>query len=383
MKHSFRIPPERPTWWPENEPWPPPVGHFRRHGIRDPFFIRFGCLIPFFFLFTGVLCAIVGATAGMRFLGAPPPGITPLLGIGLLLGIVFIIWVFVGIIIRRLVGPMGAVMDASDRLAAGDYSARISERGLHDFRKLAHSFNSMSSRLEIYDQQRKRLLADISHELRTPLTVLQGNVEAMLDNVYPRDDEHLQSVLEETRILSRLIDDLRTLSLAETGRLSLRKESQDPQKCLLDVVEAMKSQAMGQNIQLLVEVSQPLPLAEYDEERIRQVLENLISNALRHTATGGVIRTGCRLLPSASSRLEFYVTDNGRGIAPADLPHIFNRYYKSSDSGGTGLGLAIAKQLIEAHGGTIQAESVQGSGTTIRFTLPMHSDQAGVDDPSG
>jgi signal transduction histidine kinase len=373
MKFHFRKPLNRPSWWPENEPWPPPPKFFRRHGIRgNPFFIRFGCLFPLFFLLTGILCTMLGATAGLGF--APPSlNIPAWVWVAIPIGLVFFIWALVVLIIRRLVGPMGTVLDASDRMAAGDYSTRLSEHGLHDFRGLALSFNSMSDRLQVYDQQRKRLLADISHELRTPLTVLQGNVEGMLDNIYPRDDEHLHSILEETHILSRLIDDLRTISLAETGRLSLQKEPRDARTCIRDLVEAMHDQAASQQIQLVAEANQDIPIVELDPARIRQVLENLISNALRHTPANGSIHVGCRYESAPTEHLTFFVRDTGRGIAPIDLPNIFDRYYKSTDSGGTGLGLAIAKQLIEAHGGTIQAESALGQGTTIRFNIPVRN----------
>jgi two-component system, OmpR family, sensor histidine kinase BaeS len=372
MKTRTSTFPPRPPWWPENETWPPPHRYFRHHGWRNPLFLRFGCLFPIFILFIALLCTFLGATASARF--APPEGVSAWVWIALPIGVLVCIWMLVGILIRRLVGPMSAVMNASDQLAAGDYSVRIPERGLHDFRDLAHSFNSMSARLQVYDQQRKRLLADISHELRTPLTVLQGNVEGMLDHVYPRDDERLQLVLEETHILSRLIDDLRTLSLAETGRLALQKEMVDPQKCLRDVVEAMQRQSSQREVRLMVEPTEILPRTELDSARIRQVLENLIANALRHTPSGGEIRVNCALLPGKPDRLLFQVIDNGRGISPEDLPNIFNRYYKASDSGGTGLGLAIAKELVEAHGGSIHAASELGKGTTIRFSLPVNGD---------
>jgi two-component system, OmpR family, sensor histidine kinase BaeS len=371
MKHYFRNPRPRPSWWPENEPWPPPAGYLRHRNKRNPLLIRFGCLIPLFFLSTGALCTMVGATIGIG-LRKPPDMLPPWAWIAIPLGVVFAIWCLVAIILRRLVSPMGAVMDASDRLAAGDYTTRIAEHGLHDFGRLAHSFNSLSSRLQTYDQQRKRLLADISHELRTPLTVLQGNLEAMLDNVYPRDDDHLRSVLEETHILARLIEDLRTISLAETGRLPLQKAVEDPQRLIEEVVAAMQNQASTHAIHLVAQPAlRDLPVIDLDAARIRQVLENLISNSLRHTPADGSVFVSCEIAAGPPNGIAFTVTDNGRGIAPADINNIFNRYYKTVDSGGTGLGLAIAKQLVEAHGGSIQAESTLGQGTKMRFQLPL------------
>jgi two-component system OmpR family sensor kinase/two-component system sensor histidine kinase BaeS len=203
------------------------------------------------------------------------------------------------------------------------------------------------------------------------LTVLQGNLEGMLDSVYPRDEEHIALLLEETRIMSRLIDDLRTFSLAETGRLVLQKEACDPVRLVADVVQAMQSSAAKAGVELAGQSDSGLPQLDADAARIREVLENLIANAIRHTPGGGRIQAGCRRDAGRTPRLEFRVEDNGRGI-PADLlPHVFDRYVKSMDSGGTGLGLAIAKRLVEAHGGEIRAESESGKGTTIRFWLPV------------
>jgi signal transduction histidine kinase len=311
---------------------------------------------------------LVGAAIGAHLI--IPAGNSGWAWIALPLIAVVVLWLLVGILIRRLVAPMGRVLDASDRVAAGDYSTRLPEHGLHEFHDLARSFNSMSSRLEAYDGQRKRLLADISHELRTPLTVLQGNVEGMLDNVYPRDDEHLMIALNETHILARLVDDLRTLSLTETGLLSLRKEKIYPARWVVDLVGAMQPQADRYFLHLSAEPEPDMPPIELDPARIRQVVENIIANAMRHTPAGGDVRVGCRRVHSSPDQAEFWVVDTGHGIPPESLPKIFDRYYKSSDSGGTGLGLAIAKQLVEAHGGSIFAESTPGKGTQIRFYLP-------------
>ncbi len=266
-----------------------------------------------------------------------------------------------------MVNPLDEVMDAADKVAAGDYSARLKEEGPAPVRAFTRSFNTMTGRLQAYDEQRKRMLADISHELRTPLTVLQGNLEGMLDNVYPRDEEHIQLLLEETRILSRLIEDLRTFSLVETGKLVLQKESCDPVRMVRDLVNAMQTYAGEKGVTLVERAEAGAPAADLDGARIREVLENLVANAIRHTPGGGIITVGCRRDPERSERLEFRVEDNGRGIPPDLLAHIFDRYIKSVDSGGTGLGLAISKRLVEAHGGGISAESAPGKGTTILF----------------
>jgi two-component system sensor histidine kinase BaeS len=275
------------------------------------------------------------------------------------------------VFLRRSIRPLGTLMNAADRVAEGDYSARIDEHGPREIRALIRSFNTMTGRLKVYDDQRKRLLADISHELRTPLTVLQGNLEGMLDGVYPRDDEHLQSLIEETRVLARLIEDLRTFTLAETGRLVLEKESCAPGRLAADVAAALRSQADAAGVELKTDCGSDLPALELDAVRIREVLENLVMNALRYTPTsGGVISISCRTVSGPECAVEFTVEDNGRGIPPEDLPHIFERYFKSRDSGGSGLGLAIAKRLVEAHGGSIEASSRAGAGTVIRFRIP-------------
>jgi two-component system sensor histidine kinase BaeS len=274
----------------------------------------------------------------------------------------------IGRTLRRITQPIGDMMDAADRIAEGNYTTRVPERGPREVRKLAHAFNSMSERLQLNDEQRRRLLADISHELRTPLTVIQGNLEGMLDGIYQPEAVHLESLLEETRLLSRLIEDLRTLADAESGTLQLRREPTDLGLLAHEVIASFRARAETAGVKLGVEARPDLPSIEVDPARIRQVLTNLVANALRYTNHQGSIHVQCTL----KDRLfEVTVSDTGRGIAAAALPHIFERYTKSSDSRGSGLGLAIAKDLVEAHGGQIDAQSAVGQGTTITFTLPV------------
>ena len=271
--------------------------------------------------------------------------------------------------LRRATQPVEEMMGAADQIAEGDYTTRVPERGPRDVRHLAHAFNSMSERLQVNDEQRRRLLADISHELRTPLTVIQGNLEGLLDGIYQPDAAHLASLLEETQVMSRLIDDLRTLADADSGTLKLQREPTDLGMLLNEVIASFRGQAQSGGVALSVEVIPPqLPLIDIDPARIRQVLMNLIANALRYTNSGGSIRVQCEL---KDKNVAVTVSDTGRGIAPQDVPHIFERYTKSSDSRGSGLGLAIAKDLIEAHGGSITAQSELDQGTTITFTLPI------------
>jgi signal transduction histidine kinase len=358
----------RPRWWPENEPWPPV--HYR-HGRHTPgrFQFRIGCLVPFFFMMAGLGCGLVFLLSFFQTLQARGISQWIVLLVPLFLLAAFLI--ILGGMLRRMVNPLDDVMEAAERVASGDYTTRLRAHGPRPVREFTESFNTMTNRLQAYDEQRKHLLADISHELRTPLTVLQGNLEGMLDNVYPRDDGHLNILLEETQILSRLIEDLRTFSLAETGRLVLQKELCNPAQLTAELVSAMQSQAAKAGVALINQCEPGLPAVEMDTARIREVLENLISNALRHTPSGGSIRVGCGRSQENGSRLEFRVEDSGDGIPPENLPFIFDRYYKSRDSGGTGLGLAITKRLVEAHGGEILAQSEVGKGTSIRFWIPI------------
>src|SRR3990170_3402011 len=232
----------------------------------------------------------------------------------------------------------------------------------------------MVGRLRATEGQRDRLLADVTHELRTPVAVIQGNIEAILDGVYPADDDHLAPVLEETHVLSRLIDDLRTLSLAESGALELHREPTDVAVLAGEVVAAFRGQAEAGGVGLQEHVPDELPLADIDPLRIREVLTNLTANALRHTPRGGSVRITASV--DGEREMVLTVADTGSGISAGDLPHVFDRFYKSADSKGTGLGLTIAKNLVAAHGGEIHAASADGEGTTVRFTLPLNAESA-------
>ena len=270
---------------------------------------------------------------------------------------------------RHAAMPLGDVMEAAGRVAGGDYTAHVEERGPREVRALAHAFNEMTARLRANDEQRRNLLADVTHELRTPLTVIQGNLEGLLDGVYPRDDSHLAPILEETRVLSRLIEDLRTLALADAGALKLQKEPTDLVALVNEAVASFRAQALAAGIELVAVAPTELPALEIDPAKVREVLENLISNALRFTPGAGQVRVECAL-EIAKKRVVISVEDNGAGIPAEELSHIFDRFFKSRNSRGMGLGLAIAKNLVSAHGGEISAVSEAGRGTTIRFTLP-------------
>ena len=376
MSPRFRHIPHRPPWWPENEDWPPRSRHhWRRIRRHSPFFRRFGCVFAVFNLFSLILiAAIVGlvlnALGIIHFSVEQFQSVLMPLG-GVFFAIVIAMLVLSALNLQRMSMPLDDLLDASNRVAQGDYSTRVDESGPREVRSLTRAFNSMASRLQVNDQQRRAMLADVSHELRTPLTIIQGNIEGVLDGIYPADETRLKSILEETQILSRLIEDLRTLSLAESGSLQLKREFTDIAALIRDTVSAFQSQADVSDVRIELSLSdKPLAL-EIDPERIRQVLTNLISNALRYSPRASLIKID--LTESASSaerRVMISVEDSGPGIASEDLPHVFDRFYKSRDSRGMGLGLSIAKYIVEAHGGAINAESAEGRGTKIWFSLP-------------
>jgi two-component system, OmpR family, sensor histidine kinase BaeS len=291
--------------------------------------------------------------------------------IAALVALMVVVAVFAARGFRRMAAPIGEVMTAFERVAGGDYSARVRERGPREAQTLTHAFNAMAERLQRQDEQRRGLLMDVSHELRTPLTVLQGNLEGMLDGVYPRDDAHLASILEEMQVLGRVIEDLRMLTLAEGLELRLAKTPTDLAEVAQEVLASFQAPADAAGVTLFLVAEPATPLADVDPERIRQVLNNLLSNALRYTPRGGEVRVRCSL--GETGQVAVSVEDTGSGIPPADLPYVFDRFYKSKDSRGTGLGLAIARSVVRAHGGEISAASVPGQGTTMRFTLPRAS----------
>jgi signal transduction histidine kinase len=340
---------------------------------RHRFIPWIGCFV--------VVVALAFASLGILLLWAiqllfgltNPGGGSGLVGAATVVVLVFGIVAIAGGIrfARRLSRPLTDLVDAAGRVEAGDYTARVREplRGPMELRGLVRAFNTMSARLETDEAQRRTLLAEISHELRNPLAVVQGNLEALIDGVYPADEAHLEPILEETKVLSRLVEDLRTLSLAEAGTLTLHREPTDLDVLIADVVESFRIRAEARSVELLADAPNDLPIAEVDPIRIREVVSNLVDNALRYTPAGGRIAVSGR---AAADRVELAVADTGPGIAPELLPTVFDRFAKSSESHGSGLGLAIARAIVEGHGGTITATSPAGGGTTIRLALPLN-----------
>jgi signal transduction histidine kinase len=283
---------------------------------------------------------------------------------------------------RRIAMPLADLMAAADAVGRGDLSVRVPIYGPGEFGQLAVAFNRMMAELERADQQRRNLTADVAHELRTPLHVIQGNLEGVLDGVYQPTPEHINATLSETRALARLVEDLRTLSLAEAGQLPLHPEAVDVAELLADAGTSFSGQAESAGIRLLVEPpAAPLTL-QGDAGRLDQVLSNLLANALRHTPAGGTIRLAAapvKLARDGAAGVRITVADTGEGIAPADLPFIFDRFWRGDPArghahgAGSGLGLAIARQLVQAHGGQIEAQSQPGAGTTFTIDLPQAS----------
>jgi len=331
--------------------------------MRGRFMWRIGC---FFLLMTVIFVSVV---ALLGWLIGSAIGAAPTILIGL---VALLVLAMIGRALRSAAAPVGDLIEASGRVEAGDFSTRVPESGPGEVRALARAFNAMSARLEEAEQQRRSALADVSHELRTPLTVIQGNLEALLDGVYPADAAHIEPILAETRILERLIDDLRTLTLAEAGSLVLHREPTDLGALLNEVTAGYRSQAESAGIALKVTVADDMPLLAIDPARIREVISNLVTNALRHTPRDGIVELSAE---RAGNGAAVSARDTGQGIPPDQLDRIFDRFYRSPDSPGSGLGLPIARSLVDAHGGSMTATSQPGLGTIIRFTLPSGSPQ--------
>jgi signal transduction histidine kinase len=269
---------------------------------------------------------------------------------------------------RLAMAPMGELIEAAARIEAGELGTTVTERGPRELRTLARAFNAMSGRLARSDAERRKLLADVSHELRTPLTVIQGNVEGMLDGLYSPDRVHLERVLAETHQMERLIEDLRTLSLADAGALVLHREPTDLAALAAEVVAGFAPQAEAGGVALQVDAAEDVGEPELDPPRIRQVIGNLVSNALRHTPSGGRVTVAVERTGEVRA---LTVTDTGEGMDPDAAAHAFDRFWRSADSAGAGLGLAIVRDLVTAHGGSVELHSALGEGTRVVCRFPV------------
>jgi signal transduction histidine kinase len=277
------------------------------------------------------------------------------------------------ILSRRILSPIKALTEAAKRFGQGDFSQRLESKDKGEMGELSRAFNSMAGDLERTEQLRRNMVADVAHELRTPLSNLKGYLEAVSDGMIKPDAKTFHSLNEEASLLSRLVDDLQELSLAEAGELRLDYQIGDIAELIKQTVAAMQTQAMTKGISVSIDLPDKLPAVNIDSHRIRQVMRNLLENAVAHTAKGGSITVSAS---QQGKQVEVSVTDTGEGIPAEDLANIFERFYRVDKSrtratGGSGLGLTIARRLVEAHGGQIKVQSELGKGSRFSFTLPV------------
>ena len=331
----------------------------------------------FVFLFLFILLFIAGTAALLYWLFSEYSGVrniwllvcgAPVLFVALVIFILFNLY-------NRFGRPLEKMFNAIDAVSEGNLSVRVPENDSDMFSNLNKRFNKMIAELERAEQQRRNLTADVAHELRTPLHIIQGNLEGIIDGVYQPTPEHINNTLDETRLLTRLVNDLQTLSLAETGQLPLHPTRFLLADLIQDLTSSFSAQAASQGVDLQTNIANANQELTADYDRLNQVLSNLISNALRHTPQGGTISIETGPAVSAERGVRIMVKDTGTGIASEDLPFIFDRFWRGdrsrSDRVHSGLGLAITKQLIHAHGGTIEVQSdgVPGKGTTFMIEL--------------
>jgi len=284
--------------------------------------------------------------------------------VAILLGLVFS---------RFITNPVRQLALSAKKVASGDFSQRVRHKTKDEIGELSASFNSMAEQLDKKEKSRRQLLADIAHELRNPLSIVQGNLEAWRDGVITPTSEQITSVYDETVLLSRLITDLRDLSLAEAGQLKLHQTPARVDDLIAAEVSSIGNRYQEKQVSIQLELPSDLPLVLVDSDRIRQVLHNLLDNALRYTPTGSTIQIGANSSPEGW--VTVWVSDSGTGIDPKDLPHIFDHFHRADWSrrqgySGAGIGLAVVKQLVEAHKGKVWVESKPGSGSCFYFTLP-------------
>ncbi len=305
----------------------------------------------------------------------PIPGMFIVRGMfGILLGVTAVS-VVAGILVSRgLVAPLDKLAAAAKGIATQDLSRRVEVRGSEEIRAVARAFNEMADELEQAESLRRNLLADVAHELRTPLTVLQGNLRAILDDVYELDKAEVARLYDQTRHLTRLVNDLRELAQAEAHQIPLDMDTVDAMGLVESAAAVFAPLAEAEGVALRVEHPGALPAIHGDRARLMQCLHNLLSNALRHTSGGGTVTLR---LSQVGEHVQMQVADTGEGILPAHLPHVFDRFYRTDrararETGGTGLGLAIARALVEAQGGeiTVASEGVgRGSVFTVRVRI--------------
>jgi signal transduction histidine kinase len=316
-----------------------------------------------------VVVGVVGAATGL-WQGRGPRGLRLLTS-----GVTVAVGAAIAVAYRRVSRSIGDLLGAAEQVASGAYQVDVDVRGPRELRLLTATFNEMAARLASNEEQRRRFLADITHELRNPLAVLQSEIEAQLDGVHPRDDRHLASLLEETRRLGHLVDDLHTLALAETGRLVLHQEAVAIDDLVEEVIGRHQAHARQRDVTLRASIVPVVPKAWVDTARVRQILDNLLANAIRHTPAGGAVLVEVSTVVAARSgdhtMVRCQVTDTGPGFRDDQVGQVFERFKQVGDTRGSGLGLSIAHDLVQAQGGTIEASNDPATGgATVTFTLP-------------
>lgn len=276
---------------------------------------------------------------------------------------------------RRLARPLSDLAESARSLGKRDFQRRVTERGTEEIREVSRAFNEMAAALDHSERLRSSLLTDVAHELRTPLSVMEGSLRAILDDVYPLSKTEILHLYDQTLHLSRLVDDLHELTLAESNALRLNFRLTDIGQVLSEAAAIFAPVAESEGIRVNLEISPPLPLIPTDERRLKQMIQNLLVNAFRHTPEGGSIHIQ---VGASISGVWLEIKDTGVGIPESHLPFIFERFYRadparSREQGGAGLGLAISKAIITAHGGTITVQNrVQPpTGTCFRVELPL------------
>jgi len=352
-----------PQWWPEGENWPPKGGKgseawsgFGRRLFKFAMAFVFLLVVGAALVGAVIATAVAGVASGGRFAIVLATLLVLVAGSSLLRRV-----------IRRTWRPVRDLIGAAGRLADGDYTARVNERSSAGMRAVSSSFNSMATRLEEADEQRRQLMSDLGHELRTPLAVIRGEIEAVIDGVHDGGPEHMKSLLDEVEVLERLIEDLRILTLSEAGKLPLQTEQSDVMRVVEEVASSYRPTASGSGIEILVEALAEVPNVEIDQVRIRQALANLVVNSIRAMPAGGQITLKVEV---EEDRIRIDVIDTGPGIDPAQLDEVFGRFVKSEDSPGSGLGLSIARGLLKAHGGDLEITASGPTGTTASLWLP-------------
>lgn len=277
-------------------------------------------------------------------------------------------------LLRQTTAPLRVLDEATQKISQGDLSHRVTVHGQDEFGHVARSFNQMAASLEKTEQVKRDLIADIAHELRTPISIVRAGLEGLMDGVLPSTGESFAGLHNKTLLISRLVDDLHQLALADAGQLAIHKTPCDLRRLLYHIETTIGAQLEDQQIQLAIEIPLDLPSVQADIQRIEEILLNLLSNAMRYTPAGGVIRVkACAI---ENQHIQVGVCDSGPGLSEENLRHVFDRFYREDKSrarstGGSGLGLAIAKALVEAHSGRIWAENSPAGGACFHFTLPL------------